>query len=103
MARLLFFVCLLAAVSVKGCAGTEQTAGTVRDVAGDLLQHVEQQTGVDSETIAKVILCGGAWIMAFGLIGWLVPNPKKIYIIGFIMALIVLLAFGVPYALFGGW
>ena len=95
---------LLAILVGVGCRGALplQEAGTVRDVAGNLSQQIEQQMGLTPEMLGKLALCIPGWIMALGLFGWLMPNPRKAYSIALVVGLVCFFAAGLPLLLFYG-
>jgi len=79
-----------------------QMGSSMGDVAGDVQQQIKQTIGLEPATIAKLAICGGAWIIGLALIGWLLPNPRSWWLRGLFIGLIVFAFIGVPLVLFGG-
>jgi len=87
----------------SGCGGLpDQHGSSIGDVAGDVSQQIEQVSGLEPAMIAKLAVCGGAWIIGLALIGWLLPNPRSWWLRGLFIGLIVFAFIGVPLVLFGG-
>ena len=95
-------LCTVAVLIGAGCRTpqAQEAATTVKAVAGDLVQQIEQQTGVDSVTVGKVGVVFVGWILSLCLFSFLLPNPKKGWLVGAILCVAVVLSIGLPLAMF---
>ena len=90
-------VCIVIAL-FAGCSTPPVAGGptTLRDVAGDLTQQIEQYAGVPADMLLRWAAVVVGWIVALSLLAYVLPNPRRPTVVGLVVFLILFFAAGLP-------